>query len=77
MFIQARIDPSICLNILILIMWSLLSISIYNLKSIFHFVLILTLLQYIIKTQIAFDALGVKIDRRYFLTIPKYTYTSV
>ena len=34
-----------------------------------------------ILTQVAFDALldglGVKIERRYFLTIPKYTYTSV
>ena len=39
----------------------------------------LTLLH--IKIRIAFDALlaphGVKIERRYFLTIPKYTYKSV
>ena len=35
----------------------------------------------VFKNQVAFDALldalGVKIERRYFLTIPKYTYTSV
>ena len=35
----------------------------------------------VFKTQVAFDALldalGVKIERRYFLTIPKYTYRSV
>ena len=35
----------------------------------------------VFKTQVAFDglleALVVKIERRYFLTIPKYTYRSV
>ena len=35
----------------------------------------------VFKTQVAFDALldalGFKIERRYFLTIPKYTYRSV
>ena len=35
----------------------------------------------VLKTRIAFDArldpLGVKIERWYFLTIPKYTYRSV
>ena len=35
----------------------------------------------VFKTQVAFDALldalGFKIERRYFLTIPNYTYTSV
>ena len=34
----------------------------------------------LLKTRIAFDALfnplGVKIERRYFLTIPNYTYIS-
>ena len=35
----------------------------------------------LLHTQVAFDALldalGVKIERRYFLTIPKYTHRSV
>ena len=49
-----------------------------------HLVYVLTLLHMgggVFKTQVAFDALldalEVKIDRRYFLTIPKYTYKSV
>ena len=35
----------------------------------------------VLKTRInfgaPFDPLGVKIERRYFLTIPNYTYTSL
>ena len=57
----------------------------YNIRILILFKTMLNLITYggrgVFKTQVAFDALldalGVKIEWRYFLTIPKYTYRSV